>query len=130
MNNEILKGEWTELKGDIQKAWGKLTDNDLDQVKGEASRLEGLLQQKYGHSVEEARKKVADMIARYDNLSAVGEWNVIKGEIQKAWGDLTENEVDRINGSKTRLLGILQQKYGHSKEEAWTIVDKFLKKLA
>lgn len=130
MNNEILKGEWKELKGEIQKVWGKLTDNDLDQVNGEATRLEGLLQQKYGHGVDEARKKVADMIDRYDNLSALGEWNMIKGEIQKAWGDLTENEVDRINGSKTRLLGTLQKKYGHSKEEAWAAVDKFLKQLA
>ena len=130
MNNEILKGEWTQLKGEIQKAWGKLTNNDLDQVQGEASRLEGLLQQKYGHSVDEARKKVAEMVDHYDNLSAIGEWNMIKGAIQKNWGDLTENEVDRINGSKTRLLGILQQKYGHSKEEAWATVDKFLKKLA
>lgn len=130
MNNEILKGEWKELKGEIQKAWGKLTDNDLDQINGEATRLEGLLQQQYGHGVDETRKKVATIIGRYDNLTALGEWNIIKGEIQKAWGELTENEVDRINGSKTRLMGLLQKKYGHSREEAWTSVDKFLKNLA
>lgn len=129
MNTEILKGEWLQLKGEIRKTWGELTDNDLEQVKGEAERLEGLLQQKYGHGIDEVREKVAGIINRYDDLSAIGEWNMIKGEIQKAWGNLTDSEVDRINGSKTRLLGALQQKYGHSREEAWKALDGFLNKI-
>ena len=32
MNNEILKGRWNQVKGDIRNKWGKITDDDLDRV--------------------------------------------------------------------------------------------------
>ncbi len=128
--SEILKGYWNELKGDALITWGKLTQNELDQVAGNALKLEGLLQQKYGHSVEEARKQVAELQHRYDNMTLKGEWNQIKGKMQKIWGDLTENEVNQINGSKTRLIGMLQEKLGKTREEALEEVDTFLKKIS
>lgn len=126
MNLEILKGEWTELKGKIQSEWGKLTHNELDQIDGEATKLLGLLQQKYGHSLDEAQKKVAELIDTYDDLTTKGEWNEVKGDILKSWGKLTDNDADMINGSKTRLVGILQQRYAKSKMEALAEVEKFL----
>ena len=67
--SEIMNGYWNELKGEALKTWGNLTHNELDQVAGDAKKLEGLLQQKYGHSVEEARKEVSALQERYDNLS-------------------------------------------------------------
>ena len=54
--SEIMNGYWNELKGEALKTWGNLTHNELDQVAGDAKKLEGLLQQKYGHSVEEDKK--------------------------------------------------------------------------
>jgi len=126
MNAEILKGEWNELKGEAQKAWGKLTGNEIDMIKGETTRLEGLLQQKYGYTIEKAREEIAQFVDRYENLSLKGEWNMIKGEIIKTWGELTENEVEKINGSRTQLVGYLQQKYGHGKAKIAQKVDDFL----
>ena len=128
--SEILNGYWNELKGEALKTWGSLTHNELDQVAGDAKKLEGLLQQKYGHSIEEAREEVAKLQSRYDNLAHDGEWNQIKGKMQKYWGDLTDNEVDKINGSRTRLVGTLQEKLGKSRSQALEDVDKFLKKIS
>ena len=34
MNSDIIQGNWTELKGKVQKQWGKLTDDDLDKIEG------------------------------------------------------------------------------------------------
>ena len=34
MNEDILKGKWTQLKGQMKKQWGKLTDDDLDVIDG------------------------------------------------------------------------------------------------
>ncbi|MGI9550757.1 MAG: CsbD family protein [Aurantibacter sp.] len=128
--SQILEGYWNELKGEALNSWGKLTHDDLDQVAGDAKKLEGLLQQKYGHSIEEARDQVKALQDRYDNLSYTGEWNQVKGKMQKFWGDITENEADRINGSRTRLLGTLQQKHGKSRSQALQEVDKFLKEIS
>ena len=125
--SEILEGYWNELKGEAQKTWGKLTNDELVQVAGDVTKLEGLLQQKYGHSVEEARKEVAALKQRYDNLAYDGEWNQVKGKMQKFWGDISESDADRINGSRTRLLGILQERHGKSRQQALQEVDKFLK---
>ena len=47
---------------------------------------------------------------------------------QQQWGDLTNDEVDRIEGNRTELVGLLQQKYGKSKEVAEREVDDWMAK--
>lgn len=128
--SELIKGYWNELKGDALKTWGKLTHDEMDQIAGDVVKLEGLLQQKYGHSVEEAKKQVEELQDRYDNLSYQGEWNQVKGSMQKFWGELTESDADKINGSRTRLVGTLQEKLGKTRAEALEEVKSFLQKIS
>lgn len=47
-----------------------------------------------------------------------GKWTEIKGEIQKKWGSLTSDEVEKTKGDMKAMAGLLQQKYGLAKEEA------------
>ena len=35
MNWDVIKGKWKQLKGEARKQWGKLTDDDWEQVGGE-----------------------------------------------------------------------------------------------
>ncbi len=58
MNDDILKGKWKQMKGSAQKQWGALTDDELEQVDGDANKLAGLIQEKYGESKETARDAV------------------------------------------------------------------------
>ena len=58
MNRDTLKGKWTELKGSIRTQWGKLTDDDVDQVQGEFEQLLGRIQQRYGRTREEVSAEV------------------------------------------------------------------------
>ncbi len=58
MNEDILKGKWTQLKGNIKNKWGKLTDDDLKQVEGNREKLIGKVQEKYGKDKEEAEREV------------------------------------------------------------------------
>jgi uncharacterized protein YjbJ (UPF0337 family) len=62
MNPEILKGRWNELKGDIRTRWGKLTDDDVMQIQGQAEKLIGMLQQRYGYKREQAEKEINDFL--------------------------------------------------------------------
>ena len=57
MNEDILKGKWHEIKGDVKKTWGKLTDDDMMVINGESEKLLGILQTKYGYQKEEAQKE-------------------------------------------------------------------------
>jgi len=56
-----------------------------------------------------------------------GKWKQMRGQIQQKWGDLTDNDLDRIKGTRTEFEGLLQEKYGYTKERASTEVDNFLK---
>jgi uncharacterized protein YjbJ (UPF0337 family) len=47
MNGDVLQGKWKQLRGQIQKQWGDLTDSDLDRIKGTRTEFEGLLQERY-----------------------------------------------------------------------------------
>lgn len=58
MNSDIIQGNWTELKGKIQKQWGKLTNDDLDVIEGKRKELVGRVQQRYGYAVDQAEKEV------------------------------------------------------------------------
>lgn len=34
-NENTIKGKWLEIKGEIQKSWGKLTDDEIDKTQGD-----------------------------------------------------------------------------------------------
>ena len=56
MNTDIFKGQWNQLKGRVRQQWGKLTDDDVDQIQGNAEILLGKLQERYGRSKDEAQQ--------------------------------------------------------------------------
>jgi len=58
MNRDVFAGRWKQLKGRARERWGRLTDDELDQIEGERERLIGLLQEKYGWAREEAEEEV------------------------------------------------------------------------
>lgn len=126
MNQNILKGEWTELKGKARVVWGKITGDEMDMIKGEATRLEGVLQQKYGYTVERAKEEITDFIEQYENLSLQEEWNELKQKVKAKWTDLTDADLEAINGSRTQLIVRLQQKHGEKKAAIAKKIDDFL----
>ncbi len=67
MNKHQLAGNWKQLKGKVREEWGKLTDDDLDQVEGKAEQLVGKIQERYGYQRAEAEKQVDRF---FDNLAA------------------------------------------------------------
>lgn len=47
-----------------------------------------------------------------------GKWKQLKGKAQKAWGDITDDEWDRVAGRREEFIGLLQEKQGKGREEA------------
>jgi len=58
MDMNEIKGNWKELKGTVRQKWGKLTDDDVEQVAGRKDVLVGRLQARYGRAKEEAEREV------------------------------------------------------------------------
>jgi len=55
MNSDTLQGKWKQLRGSIKENFGKLTDDDLMQADGNADKVLGALQERYGYSKEQAQ---------------------------------------------------------------------------
>jgi uncharacterized protein YjbJ (UPF0337 family) len=62
MNTDQLKGKWEQLKGEAKVQWGKLTDDDLDQIAGNAQKLSGRIQERYGYEKERAEREVDEFL--------------------------------------------------------------------
>jgi uncharacterized protein YjbJ (UPF0337 family) len=64
-----------------------------------------------------------------DSNQLKGSWNQTKGLIKEKWGELTDDDLQEIEGKKDRLIGKLQSKYGYAKEKAEKLADDFEKSL-
>jgi uncharacterized protein YjbJ (UPF0337 family) len=53
MNRHQFKGSWQQLKGELKKKWGKLTDDDLLEAEGDYDKFLGVVQKRYGDQKEE-----------------------------------------------------------------------------
>ena len=47
-----------------------------------------------------------------------GNWRHLRSQFKVQWTGLTENQIDAVAGKRERLLRVLQECYGISKDEA------------
>jgi uncharacterized protein YjbJ (UPF0337 family) len=58
MNRAQLQDKWHRAKREVKTQWGKLTNDDLEQVNGNLERLVGVIQERYGYVWERAEREV------------------------------------------------------------------------
>ena len=58
-----------------------------------------------------------------------GKWKQMKGSVRQEFGNLTDNDYEMIAGSRDKLIGKIQERYGIAKEEAQKRVDDFVRKV-
>lgn len=46
-----------------------------------------------------------------------GQWNEVKGKAKERWGDLTDDDLESIEGKRDQLIGTLQRRYGKARAE-------------
>ena len=65
MNENTIKGNWEQIKGNVQKKWGELTNDELDQINGDRKILAGKIQEKYGRAQDEAEREIDEFARTY-----------------------------------------------------------------
>ena len=53
-----------------------------------------------------------------------GQWRQLRGKLQEKWGELTDDELDHVEGNVDQLIGLVQQKTGETREEIESYVDQ------
>lgn len=104
MDSNVFEGQWQKLKGTVRSKWGKLTDDDVEQIAGNKDKLVGALQERYGYMWDEAQRTVDRYLDEYsesgftsrignvmskENLQKIGD-TVSKENLQKMGSDLVE----------------------------------------
>ena len=56
-----------------------------------------------------------------------GKWKEMRGQIKEWWGELTDDELEQAAGKEEQLVGLLQQKYGYTREHAEEEFERRLK---
>ncbi len=61
-----IAGKWKQVKGDVRTQWGKLTDDDLEQIAGKKDKLAGVIQQRYGIAESEANRQIDEWASKHN----------------------------------------------------------------
>jgi uncharacterized protein YjbJ (UPF0337 family) len=47
-----------------------------------------------------------------------GKWKEMRGQVKETWGKLTDDDLEKVDGKADQLVGLIQQKYGYSRQQA------------
>lgn len=67
MNKDILKGKWLQVRDDVPNWWGKITDDEVDEIQGDVEKFIGKLQERYGYGREQAEHELNTFLGMPDN---------------------------------------------------------------
>ena len=92
MNNDTWQGKWKQLRGTIKTTFGKLTDDDLLQADGNADKMMGALQERYGYTKEKAQTEWDNFAQQHaDKLEdAQGDLNAAAAHLKAAAGHVKD----------------------------------------
>jgi uncharacterized protein YjbJ (UPF0337 family) len=65
-NQDILQGQWPDLKAQAKLRWGKLTDIDVLRLSGKLEELVNLLRRRYGYGKVQAEIEIDKWVHGYD----------------------------------------------------------------
>lgn len=55
-----------------------------------------------------------------------GNWRQVRGAVQEYWGDLTDDDLDRVEGQYEQLIGTIEKKTGESRREIENVLEELI----
>ena len=109
VNLQSLQGQWNQLKGDVKKKWGQLTDDDLRWTNGNVDQLIGRIQERTGEKREQIEKY-------FDGLLSEGS-SVLSNAVESV-GQAANQATNRIRDGYSQISDQAGQQLGHAREIA------------
>ncbi len=105
MNEHIFKGSWKEIKGEVQKQWGKLTDDQLTEIEGNNNSIIGFLEKQYGYS----KKKAEEELNRFleENGDKLKNWIP---RIYENIGNQVSNAASQVKSASVKGSEVLKER--------------------
>jgi uncharacterized protein YjbJ (UPF0337 family) len=67
---------------------------------------------------------MADATSNPEGNMLEGGWKQFKGKVREKWGDITDNDLERLKGRKDQLAGMIQQRVGHDSAQVRNELDR------
>jgi len=95
VNAQALQGQWNQIRGELKKKWGQLTDDDLRFNSGNIDQLVGKIQQRTG----EAREAIEQFLteATSQGATAISQAAGQVGQYARYAGDQMREGYNRIS---------------------------------
>jgi len=58
-------------------------------------------------------------------LNLKGNWNVVKGKLKQAYGELTDDDLTYVEGQEDELVGRIQKRVGSTAADVRKLLDKY-----
>ena len=100
-SQEMFSGQWRQMRGTLRSWWGKLTDNDWEQIGGQKDKLLGVLQEKYAYTRDMAEREIERRFNEYSGQSGSMSGSSNAG-IQQKVGTLAEDTQAKAQELTTR----------------------------
>lgn len=110
-SRDSVEEKLLEVKDEVQGA----VQDSVDQAKQAF--------QEETHSENNSAKKKKGNSMNSDTVE--GQWKQMKGKARQQWGKLTDDDLDRVQGKREELTGLVQEKYGYARDQAKKEVDDF-----
>ena len=107
VNTQVLQGQWNQLRGQLKKKWGQLTDDDLKLTNGNIDQLIGKIQHKTG----EGREAIEQFL---DELTSQGASAV--SQVAETAGQYGRYAADQVREGYNRISDQLGRQYETSQE--------------
>ena len=107
INVQGLQGQWNQLKGEVKKKWGQLTDDDLRWSNGNIDQLIGRIQERTGEKREAIEKY-------FDQLTSQGA-SAFSSAVETV-GQAANQATNRIREGYSQVSETARDQYGHARE--------------
>ncbi len=94
-NAQELAGSWNELKGQIRRKWGQLTEDELEEAKGNVDQLVGRIQQKTGRTRAEIEGFLSEAYS-----SSMGTMQKVRdkaAEVTSRAGEMLQQQYEHVS---------------------------------
>jgi uncharacterized protein YjbJ (UPF0337 family) len=95
VNAQALQGQWNQIRGELKKKWGQLTDDDLRFNNGNIDQLVGRIQQRTGEAREAIEQYLTE--ATSQGASAISQAAGQVGQYARMAGDQVLEGYNRIS---------------------------------
>jgi uncharacterized protein YjbJ (UPF0337 family) len=111
INEQVFKGNWTEIRGRVKEKWGSLTDDDLVLAEGKLDQLVGIIERRTGESRERI-EHVLDQITG-DYASHMDQIRRQAADVADGAREYAEQATEAARRQYEQLQRQFQEQYGH-----------------